>query len=517
MKKILWADDEIDMLQAHILFLKEKGYEVVSVTNGNDAIYQISNGAFDIVLLDEMMSGKDGITTLNEIKDQFPHLPVIMITKSEEESLMDEAIGKRIDDYLTKPVNPSQILLAVKKLLSKSNIITEKRSEQFAQEFSKFSMTLMNPLTANDWIDQATKIAQLDVGLDMANTDYRDILYEQRRELNGAFGKYVEKQYPLWLGKENSDKRPLLSTDIVQKYIVPKLKRQKQVIFIVMDCLRLDQWNILEPFFYENFKINKDFYYSILPTSTPFSRNALFSGLFPIEIEKMYPDLWSLDENSGSLNKYEKELLDLQLQRSGLDIGNDLKYVKIMNRNDMASLDKNLNNYLDSKMLAIVVNFVDILAHSRSDLPILKEIAPDEAAFRSLTRSWFEHSPINNIMKNIAQTGAHVFLTSDHGSVRGMRASKVVGDRETSTNLRYKFGRSLKVNKKDAVYIKNPQDWMLPNKGLNTTYILAKEDYFFVYPTNYHKFANYYKDSFQHGGISLEEVILPIVQLEGKS
>lgn len=517
MKKILWADDEIDMLQAHVLFLREKGYEVVTVTNGDDAIFQVKGSDYDIVLLDEMMSGKDGLTTLNEIKDIFPHLPVIMITKNEEESLMEDAIGKRIDDYLTKPVNPSQILMACKKILDKRDIIVEKRSRQYAAELSQLSLSLMNPLKADEWIERAMKIFHMDMDLDVsADEDYRQILYDQRKEMNVEFGKYVERNYADWVQKKNNGDSPIFSVDIIPKYIIPQLKQDRKVVFVIIDCLRSDQWLTLEPFFYDWFKLEKEFYFSILPTATPFSRNALFSGLFPVEIEKKYPQFWSMSEDDVSLNRYEKELLDLQLKRNGIRLKKGLKYIKIMNNDDAKNLEKNMSHYLDSDLLAIVVNFVDILAHSRSDLPILKDIAPDEAAYRSLTRSWFEHSPLMSIFRKIAESDAIAFLTSDHGSIRGMHGTKVIGDRETSTNLRYKYGRSLKVDKKHAAFIRDPLDWKLPKRGLNTNYIIAKEDYYFVYPTNYNKYLNYYRDSFQHGGISIEEMILPIVKLEGK-
>ncbi len=518
MQKILWADDEIEMLKAHVLFLREKGYEVVTVTNGSDAVDRVQQTDFDIVLLDEMMSGKDGLTTLGEIKDIQPNLPVVMITKNEEESLLEDAIGGKIDDYLTKPVNPSQILMACKKILDRKNIITEQRSRQYARELSRLSMTLMNPLDTSDWINHTIKIFRMDMDLDSEpQSDYRQILYDHRKEVNVEFGKYVERNYPTWIQSEDVDGRPVFSTDIVKSKIIPRLKAGKQVVFIVIDCMRLDQWMTLEPFFYDWFRLERDYYYSILPTATPFSRNALFSGLFPLEIEKMYPQLWSMNEDDESLNRYEKELLDLQLKRSGINLENDLKYVKIMKTEDMRNLEKNMHNYLDSKLLAIVINSVDILAHSRSDLPILKEIVPDEAAYRSLTRSWFAHSPLRNVMKQIADSKAQTFITSDHGSVRGLHGSKVIGDRETSTNLRYKYGRSLKADKKNAIFIKNPREWKLPMRGVNTTYIIAKEDYYFVYPTNYNKYLNYYRDSFQHGGVSIEEMILPVIKLDSKT
>ncbi len=517
MQKILWADDEIDLLQAHVLFLQKKGYEVDTVTNGDDALEKVKASEYDIVLLDEMMSGMDGLSTLNEIKNIQPHLPVIMITKNEEESLMEEAIGQRIDDYLTKPVNPSQILMAIKKILDRKDIITEKRSSQYARELAQISAALMNIARPEEWVDLTLKIFNMDIELDTTeDQSFRQVLYDQRNEVNVEFGKYIEHHYKNWVQQKNPGERPPLSVDIVKNYALPRLKENRPVVFLVVDCLRLDQWLTLEPFLYDWFRINRQYYYSILPTATPFSRNALFSGLFPQEIETMYPELWSLNEDDESLNRYEKELLDLQLKRQGLNLGNNLKYVKIMNTEDMRNLERNINSYLDSRMLAIVVNFVDILAHSRSDLPILKEIVPDEAAFRSLTRSWFLHSPLMGILKAIAASDAVLYVTTDHGSVRGLHGTKVIGDREASSNLRYKYGRSLKVDPKHAIFIKEPSSWKLPRRGVNTTYVFAKEDYYLVYPTQYNKYLNYYRDSFQHGGVSIEEMILPVVQLEGR-
>lgn len=513
MQSILWADDEIEVLEPHVLFLRGKGYAVQTVTNGDDAIAKIKESPFDIVLLDETMPGKDGLTTLYEIKNYSPQTPVIMITKNEEESLMEEAIGKQIDDYLTKPVNPSQILMACKKILDRKNIINEKRSQEYAIEISKLSLSLMNMHTPEDWIKQAIKIFRMDMELDAsADSDFRQILYDQRKESNKEFGRYLEKNYPLWI--QNPEKAPTLSTDLVTKYMVPQIKLGNKTVLVIIDCMRLDQWFLLEPFFYEWFKIEKDYFFSILPTATPFSRNAIFSGLFPLEIEKQHPEFWSLDEEDESLNKYEKELLDLQLKSK--QISKDIKYIKIMNNEDARNLEKNINTALQADVLALVINFVDILAHSRSDLPILKEIAPNEAAYRSLTRSWYEHSPFPAIFRKIAEEGAKVFIASDHGSVRGLHGTKVLGDRDTSTSLRYKYGRSLKVDRKHATLIENPASWKLPNNGINTTYVIAKEDYYFVYPNNYHRYLNQYKDSFQHGGISMEEVILPLVKLEPK-
>jgi CheY-like chemotaxis protein len=516
-KKILWADDEIEMLNPHILFLKSKGYDVDTVTNGDDAIVKTKETFYDIILLDEMMTGKDGIATLIEIKNVNPQIPVIMITKSEEESLMEDAMGRKIDDYLTKPVNPSQIFMACKKILDKRDITSEQHNKLYAEEIKQIGLTLMNSMSYEDWIDLNLKLCNWEIEFDSSvSPEYREILSNQRRECNIEFGKFIEKNYKEWTGK--NENRPVLSVDLVNKYIIPEVKKGKKVVLLVIDCLRLDQWLVLEPYFYEYFNIFRYYYYSILPTATPFSRNAIFSGLYPDEIVKKYPDLWTEEnEDESSLNKYEKELLEHNLLRNAVELNAGIKYLKVMNNEDARNLEKNIKSFLDTPFLAVVLNFVDILAHSRSDLPILKEIVPNESAFRSLTKSWFEHSPIYNVVKNIAQSGSILFITSDHGSIRGMHGTKVIGDKETSTNLRYKYGRNLKVDKKHAIIVKNPKEFKLPQVGINTSYIITKEDYYLIYPTNYNKYLNYYRDSFQHGGASLEEMILPFIRMESKS
>ena len=515
-KRILWADDEIDMLEPHVMYLRSKGYEVDTVTNGDDAVAKVSNSSYDVVLLDEMMTGMDGLAALEEIKSFSPQTPVIMITKSEEESLMEDAIGQKIDDYLTKPVNPSQILIACKKILDSKSITTEKRSKRYVDDLRELSGRLLEPLDPSDWIDLNLKLFNLDLELDSSSEpEFRQMLYDQRRESNVEFGKFIERNYPGWI--HQGQDAPVLSTDLIRKYVIPELKRGRKIIFMVIDCLRLDQWLTLESYFYDYFNVKRDYYYSILPTATPFSRNAIFSGLFPDDLEQRYPEIWGQTaDDESSLNRNEKELLEQNLQRHGYNIGQGLKYIKVVTNEEAKSLERNVKSYLDYQFLAIVLNFVDVLAHSRSDLPILKEIAPNESAYRSLTRSWFEHSALYNVIREFSHSDHLFFITTDHGSIRGLRGTKVIGDRETSTNLRYKYGRSLKADRKNAIYIKNPSEYRLPKFGINTTYIIAKEDYYFIYPTNYNKFLNYYKDSFQHGGASLEEMILPYIRLEPK-
>jgi len=514
-KKILWVDDEIELLKPHIIFLEERGYAITPVMNAEDALSLIQEQRFDIVLLDEMMNGMDGLTALNKMKDINPSLPVIMITKNEEEMLMEEAIGGKINDYLTKPVNPSQILLSCKRILDSQKIEIERLSRDYVQQFNEISSLLMNPLDAHDWIDIYVKLTDWDVDLDRySGLGLRQILLDQKRDCNIEFGKFIERNYQDWLACET---RPLLSTDLIAKKVIPLFDETKSVVFIVIDNMRLDQWLTMEPLLYPYYRITKDYYFSILPTATPYSRNAIFSGLFPSDFCERYSEIWTKgEEDETSQNRFEHQLLEYQLTSHRVSLGQPVRYVKILELSEAKNLYKNITTYLKTPLVAIVLNFIDFLAHSRSDSEVLKEIAPDEAAFRSLTLSWFEHSILLKILKKLATTGSTVIITSDHGSIRSLRGAKVIGDRETSTNLRYKFGRSLKCDSKYAINVKNPLDFKLPRRGINTNYLIAKEDYYFVYPTEYHYYLNYYKDSFQHGGVSMEEMILPIIRLEAK-
>ncbi|MBN1351795.1 response regulator [candidate division KSB1 bacterium] len=512
--EILWVDDEIDLLRPHIIFLEERGYNITPVPNAEDAIMLIKERHFDLMLLDEMLNGMDGLTALSEIKEIDPALPVIMVTKSEEESLMEDAIGQKIDDYLTKPVNPSQILISLKRTLESKKIEGERLARDYVSKFNQISTQLMNPMTWQDWIDIHIKLSEWELELDQhSGIGLRQTLLDQRRECNIEFAKFIEQNYKEWL---HGSEAPVLSVDIARHSIFPLLDSATRTVFIVMDNLRLDQWLAIEPLLYPHFNISKSYYYSILPTATPYSRNAIFSGLFPGEIEEKYSEIWARDIDDTSRNRYERQLLDLQLERNGYRLKPDPRYIKILDLSEARSVEKHIASYSRLPLLSIVINFVDFLAHSRSDSEILKEIVPDEPAYRSLTRSWFEHSHIFKIMKELSRLGNTVILTSDHGSIRSKRGAKVIGDRETSTNLRYKFGRSLKCDAKYALQIKKPEEYRLPFCSINTNYLIAKEDYYFVYPTDYHHYLNYYRDSFQHGGVSLEEMILPIIKMVPK-
>lgn len=512
---ILWVDDEIELLRPHILFLEEKGYRVTPVTNAADALQLVPVEKFDLVLLDEQMPGMDGLTALQEIKELKPVLPIVMLTKSEEEQLMEQAIGAKIDDYLTKPVNPSQILLICKKLLEGKQLIEQKFSRNYAAEFMQLSTRLMGPLEWQDWIEIYQKLSEWDIDLDEhTELGLRQTLFDQRRECNAEFAKFIENNYHHWLREKE---RPTLSVDIIPEFVLPRVKENKKTIFLVIDNLRLDQWLCIEPLLHPLFNISKDYYYSILPTATPYSRNAIFAGLFPAEIEKEYPELWKdSDDDESSLNKFEGELMDNLLKREQVEVKPGLKYLKIINNRDARQAERQIGSLADLPLVAMVVNFVDILAHSRSDSEVLREIIPDESAYRSLTKSWFTHSWVYRILQELAARGNTVVLTSDHGSIRGMRGAKVLGDKHASTNLRYKYGRNLKCDSKNAIAVKDPAAYKLPRRALNTNFIIAKEDYYFVYPTNYNHYLNYYRDSLQHGGVSMEEMILPIVTLDPK-
>ncbi|GMU96190.1 MULTISPECIES: bifunctional response regulator/alkaline phosphatase family protein [Ignavibacterium] len=519
-KKILWVDDEIDLLRSHIIFLSEKGYEVDTATNGEDALSMVREKNYDIIFLDEMMAGMGGLETLSKIKEINSVLPVVMITKSEEESLMNEAIGGKISDYLTKPVNPSQVLLVCKKILESKKIVGQYAAKDYLQDFNLISQKLLGSLTYKDWIEIYLRLVNWSIELDKhPELGLKETLSDLFREANKEFSKFVERNYTDWIQSSGDSDVPILSPEIPEKYLFRYLREENtSVFYIVIDCLRMDQWLIMEQHLAEYFKIEKDYYFSILPTATPYARNSLFSGLFPADIEKYYPDLWmSASEDENSMNKYEKDLFKLLLDRKRIKLKNEFKYIKIIDPEVGRNFEQNIYSYRNNQLTAVVVNFLDMIAHGRSDSDILKEIAPDEAAYRSLTNSWFTHSSLLASFKALAKMeNIKLVVTTDHGSIRCLRGAKVLGDREASTNLRFKYGRNLKADNKNAVFVKNASDYKLPKRGVTINYIIAKEDYYFVYPTDYHKYLSYYKDTFQHGGISMEEMILPVIIMEPK-
>lgn len=520
MNSILWVDDEIELLRPHIILLEQRGYNVQQATNGEDAIELVQNNRFDLVFLDETMIGISGLETLSVIKDIDPSLPVVMVTKNEQESVMEEAIGRKINDYLTKPVNPTQILAACKKFLETQRITEKRITEEFHQNYSQISRQLMYDMSWSEWLDVYIKLVQRSIDLDKhPDVGLEHSLRDQWKECNQEFGKFVENDYHTWL--VDKDKRaadtPLLSPHIADTYLLPKLANGRPTFFIVVDCMRLDQWMVMEEFIRPLFNIQREYYCGILPTATPYARNSIFAGLFPTDINKHYPQ-FTIDERSTdehTLNRHEKELFALLLQRRRVQLKNELQYIKIIDTDFGKRIEADILRYAKSHLTAIVINAVDMIAHSRSDYPILKEIAPDESAYRSLTSSWFQHSSFYGILKTLANVpDVQIVITTDHGSVRCLKGAKVMGDRETTTNLRYKIGRNVKAESKDAMIIRDTASYKIPAGGLATTCVIAKEDRYFVYPTDYHHYLQKYRDSFQHGGISLEEMILPVLILE---
>jgi len=514
-KTILWVDDEIDLLSAHIIFLRERGYNIVQSTNGDDAIEIVSKGGIDLVLLDEMMPGRDGLSTLEAIKDLNANLPVIMVTKSEEEHLMNEAIGKKINDYLTKPVNLSQILSAVKRILDRQKLTESTLTREFVSEFARINQRLMGGLDWQEWRDIHITLSEIDIELER----FRDFGLKQshqdlKKQSSAEFARFIIKNYRDWI--RNRSLGPPMSVDIIKNHVAPLLKDGIQTFFIVVDCMRLDQWLMIESILAEYYEIKKSYYYSILPTATPFSRNSIFAGEFPSVVAKLYPDLWDRSSNEASRNRHERQLLDRQLAVLGLNFKNEPKYVKVLDFDEGQNLAKKISSYANTPLLSIVYNFVDILVHGRSESEILQEVAPNEAAFRSLMKSWFEYSHMFELLRKIAEWNCAVVITTDHGSVIGTKGTIAYGKKDTSTNLRYKYGDNLNCDTKQAWLIKDPREMNLPTWGLATTYIIALEDYYFVYPTKYSEYRRHYQNSFQHGGISLDEMILPVITLRPK-
>lgn len=505
--KILWADDEIDLLRPHILLLEEKGYQVKTVTNGTDAVDAFKKTAFDLVFLDENMPGMTGLEALAILKELSPRVPLVLVTKNEEEHLMEEAIGSKIDDYLIKPVNPRQILLTIKKLTENTRLVSEKTTMAYQQDFRNLGMVLNDDLGHAEWVDAYKKLIYWELSLEkLEDSGMHEILTMQKSEANIQFSKFIEKNYLNWLKKPES--APTLSHQLFAKKVLPLIGEQP-IFFFLIDNLRYDQWKVINEVITRYLRLEEeDSYFSILPTATQYARNAIFSGLTPVQMEKQHPDLWQNDEDEGGKNLYEHEFLAHQIKRL---VRKPCKhsYYKVLSLEQGKEVTESLPNLMNNQLNVFVYNFVDMLSHARTDTAMIRELANDEAAYRSLTLSWFEHSPLLDTLKWLAQKNVRIMLTTDHGTIRVKRPSRVIGDRNTNTNLRYKQGKNLSFIAKDVFHIKNPQDAQLPKQRVSTSYIFAKEDTYFVYPNNYNHFVNYFNGTFQHGGISLEEIIIP--------
>ncbi len=511
--KILWADDEIDLLKPHILFLESKGYSVDTVNNGADAVEKSSENHYDIVFLDENMPGISGLEALVQIKEEKPFVPIVMITKSEEESIMEEAIGSKIADYLIKPVNPNQILLTIKKNLDQSKLVSQKTNSNYQQEFRQLGMALNNRMDADEWVELFKKLVFWELELEkIEDSGMREILNMQKKEANSLFSRFIEDNYEDWLN--GTEEAPQMIHTIIKNRVAPKLNGEK-VAMVVIDNLRYDQWEMLKPIFLKYFTIEEDdIIFSILPTATHYARNALFAGLMPSEIQKLYPKFWVSEDEEGGKNMFEKELLETNLKRLGKNI--KWSYNKITNYEAGKKLVDTFNELKDNDLNVIVYNFVDMLSHARSEMKVIKELADDEAAYRSLTVSWFEHSPLQDIIKKIADSKAKLIITTDHGTIKVSNPIKIIGQRELNSNLRYKAGRGMSYKEKEVFVVKNPQDAFLPKGQMSSEYVFAKENDFFVYQNNFNHFVNHYGDTFQHGGISLEEILIPFVVLKAK-
>lgn len=512
-ERILWVDDEIEMLKPHIIFIQSKGYGIETVTNGHDAIEMCKEKEYDLIFLDENMPGLTGLETLTRIKDIRPNVPIVMITKSEEENIMDMAIGQKIADYLIKPVNPKQILLSIKKHLHKNEIIAEVTNTGYQQNFSKIGLQINDSLTVDDWKEVYRQLTYWELELEATNSSMNEVLKMQKAEANNMFARFVSKNYISWIN--DPDNRPVMSQDIMKKYVFPHLDNGEKVFLIVLDNFRYDQWRTLSSEISEYFSSDEDLYFSILPTATQYARNAIFSGLYPAQIAKMFPKLWVDEDEEEGKNLNEEPLIGTLLERYRRK--NSFTYNKIYDSNGADKIIPQIKSMKDVDLNVIVINFIDMMSHARTESKMIRELASSEAAYRSITKSWFIHSSVKELFAEISKLGGTVILTTDHGSIKVSNPIKVVGDRNTNTNLRYKLGKNLGYNPKEVFEIKDPAKAQLPSPNVSTSYIFASGSDFFAYPNNYNYYVSYFKDTFQHGGISMEEMIVPVITLTSKN
>jgi len=513
--KILWVDDEIDLLKPFVLFLEERNYLVDTCNNGADAIEQVLEHKYDLVILDEMMPGLDGLTTLQEIKRINSSLPIVMVTKSEEEGLMDKAIASQIADYLIKPINPNQIIMAIKKIFQADEIRANQIGEQYTRYMAQLNQRLFDSPGWKEWANIYREMAYWELQIDEVNDDgLRQTHFLEKRNCNTEFTNYVERNYRNWL---MSDDRPNLSFDVVSQYIAPHFEENVPIYFIIIDCMRLDQYLAIQPYIKELFDEELDLYYSILPTATPYSRNSIFSGLLPIDIAKRFPEYWvTSGELDNSSNSNEHQLMDEHVKELGYDLDPGSKYVKIFNMEEGNFVLRKIETWKQEKLVVLVYNFLDLLAHHRSRDQILQETIPHEEGLRAFTKHWFLHSSLYEALRLIAKQDAICIISTDHGSIKVNRATQVVGDRDASITVRYKEGKNLTANDRHALFAKKPAEFGLPSKSIVDNYIFAKDDYYFVYPNAYHQYQRQYNGTFQHGGVSLEEMILPIATCRSK-
>jgi CheY-like chemotaxis protein len=514
--KILWIDDEIESLQSQILFLQNKGYEVSALTNGFDAVDFVKDNRIDVVLLDESMPGITGLETLAKIKELNSQLPVVLITKNETENLMNDAIGSQITDYLIKPVNPNQVLLSLKKIIDNKRLVAEKTTSAYQQDFRNLFMALNSNPDHNSWMDIYKKFVYWELEMEKSDSpEMREVFQTQKNEANTEFFKFVSRHYAKWVNPKGDD-GPIMSHTLIKHKVLPHVEKGTPTFFLLLDNLRFDQWKAIQPIFADSFRIlEEDTFYSILPTATQYSRNAIFSGMMPMEIEKQFPSQWKNDDEEGGKNLHEEELFRLLLKKVKME-NLRFSYTKVLNHQAGQELVNNMHNLMNNDLNVIVYNFVDMMSHARTEMEVLKELAGDEASYRSVTKSWFEHSPLHQALKKIADKKINLILATDHGSVRVKTPAKVIGDKQTTTNLRYKHGRNLNYDNKEVLAFRDPKEAGLPVPTVNSSYIFAKEDIYLCYPNNYNYYVNYYRNTFQHGGVSLEEMIVPVIKMTNK-
>lgn len=515
--RILWVDDEMDSLKSHAMFLTSRGYEVHLLNNGQDAIDRVRDHPPDIVLLDESMPGIGGLETLGRIKALRSTLPVVMVTKNEAENVMDDAIGRQIDDYLIKPVNPAQVVSCLKKLLDNKRLVSQTTTTSYIQEFSSLGDAISSRPDADGWKDIYNKLVFWEMEMDKADSsDMRQTLQKQKEEANAAFFRFISSHYAGWVAP-GSRETPLMSHTLMERKILPILSgNETPVVFLLLDNLRLDQWRAIEPVLSNLFNIvSNDSYYSILPTATQYARNALFSGMLPVQMAKTYPDCWKNDEDEGSKNQHEEFFFRELLNRKGI---RNLRtcYHKILSMEEGKQLENNALNLLNHQFSIVVYNFVDMVSHAHTEMELIKHLASDERSYRSLIRGWFEHSSLFSALRKLSEKKVKVVLTTDHGCIRVKKSVEVVGDRQSSSNLRYKHGRNLKYNEHDVLAFRKPADAGLPAPHISSSYIFAREDRYLIYPQHYNQYAQQFQNSFQHGGISLEEMIVPLVVMESR-
>ncbi len=511
---LLWVDDEIELLHSHIIFLQKKGYDVSTVSNGSDAIEQCAEHTFDLILLDEQMPGLSGLETLQQIKDIQPATPVVMVTKSEEENIMDQAIGAKIADYLIKPVNPNQILLTIKKNVHQKAIVTEVMQTNYQQNFMDISMQIQNCRSFDDWTDVYRRLVRWELELSSTDSNMTEMLAMQKEEANNGFAKFIKRNYLDWVSPRQqaaATERPLMSPDIFKRNVFPLIDQGNKVFLIVIDNFRFDQWRLLASEIGEMFSIDEQLYMSILPTATQYARNAIFSGLMPQQIARMFPELWVDEDEEEGKNLNEAPLISTQIERFRRH--DRFSYHKVNTSADADKFMQQLPNLQQNDLNVLVINFIDMLSHARTEMKMVRELASNESAYRSITLSWFRHSVLTDLFRYLAQSDYKVVVTTDHGSIRATKPVRIIGDRNTNTNLRYKLGKNLSYNDREVFTIKEPAKAQLPQPNLSTSYVFATGESFFAYPNNYNYYVSYYKDTFQHGGISMEEMLIPLITL----